>query len=58
MSVKLERLRNGDNGIFLSMSKAVLDAMNWKEGDVLLIEPVVDRKGNTTHIVLEKKETL
>ena len=65
MSVKLERLSPSwstcpswdvRSAIYLPISNDVLIAMNWKEGDDIAVEPVVNKEGHTTHIVLEKKD--
>ena len=38
----------------LCFPTAMIVELGWHVGDEIAIEPVVDRKGRSTHIVLEK----
>ena len=40
---------------FITLPDNILETLGWKAGDQIYIEPVTDRKGNTTHVVLEKR---
>ena len=40
---------------FITLPDSVLKVLGWKEGETIYIEPVTNRKGDTTHVVLEKR---
>ena len=39
----------------LCLPTATVVELGWRVGDEIYVEPVVDQKGRSTHIVLEKR---
>lgn len=54
MKVTIQRPTAAGVG-FITLPDNILEVMGWKTGDNIYIEPVVNKSGVTTHIVLEKR---
>lgn len=48
-------LEDGDGPNFLDLPREVLNQLGWRDGDVLNFEPVVNKQGKVTHVILEKQ---
>lgn len=40
---------------YVTLPDSVLDTLGWKPGETVYIEPVTNKAGNVTHVILEKR---